>query len=78
MTLSHKAKRRWALFLLLVWLPVFIVLAMMLMTMHGRMPLWVEVIAYPLLGILWALPFKRVFRGVGTADPEDEITKSDK
>jgi len=29
----------------------------------------VELLIYLVLGILWALPFKRIFQGIGQADP---------
>jgi hypothetical protein len=30
----------------------------------------VELMVYVTLGILWALPFKAVFKGIGQADPQ--------
>ena len=30
----------------------------------------VELLVYILLGVLWALPFRFVFRGVGQEDPD--------
>lgn len=72
MALSYKAKRRWALFLLVVWLPVYIVLAVSILALLGRPPIWLELLVYVVLGVLWALPFKFVFSGVGQKDPEDD------
>jgi len=34
----------------------------------GRQPILVEVAVYVGLGILWILPFKRVFSGVGRGE----------
>lgn len=70
MALSYKARRRWSLVILLVGLPIYIVLAMNIMVWLGRPPILVELLIYILLGLLWALPFKFVFKGVGKADPE--------
>lgn len=70
MALSYKARRRWSLVILLVGLPVYIVAAVTIMNWLGRPPLWVELGVYVGLGILWALPFKAVFKGVGQADPD--------
>ncbi|QFU07448.1 hypothetical protein PARPLA_01029 [Rhodobacteraceae bacterium THAF1] len=70
MALSHKAKRRWSLVILLLGLPIWIVVASSLMTAFGRPPIIVELLIYMALGIAWALPFKSVFRGVGQADPD--------
>ena len=53
-------------------LPVYIVVAVTLMNWldarFGRQPILVEVLVYLALGVLWALPFKRVFRGVGRGE----------
>ncbi|MEM8729103.1 MAG: DUF2842 domain-containing protein [Pseudomonadota bacterium] len=69
-TLSHKARRRWALFILLVGLPAYAVLAVSVISWFDRPSFGVELIVYVLLGILWALPFKFIFKGVGKADPD--------
>ena len=69
MALSHKAKRRWSLVILLVGLPIWIVVASSVMTALGRPPILVELRVYMVLGVVWALPFRSVFRGVGQADP---------
>lgn len=71
MALTHKAKKRWALFILLVGLPLYVVAAVTIINWLDRPPLWVEFAVYVGLGVIWALPFKAVFRGVGQADPND-------
>ena len=71
MPLSYKARRRWALVLLLIWLPLYIILAVTILNRLDRPPIWLEVLIYVALGIGWALPFKFVFKGVGQADPKD-------
>lgn len=70
MALSYKARRRWSLVILLIGLPLYIVAAVTVVTWFDRPPIWLEVLVYVALGILWALPFKAVFRGVGKADPD--------
>ncbi len=72
MALSHKAKRRWSLVILLVALPIWIILASSIMTWFGRPPILVELLVYLVLGVAWALPFRHIFRGVGQAAPEEE------
>ena len=71
MALSYKAKRRWALVILVLGLPVYIFLAVALMVWLGRPSFVVELLVYILLGIVWALPLKFVFQGVGQADPDE-------
>lgn len=70
MALSYKARRRWSLIILLVGLPVYIIAAVNILNFLGRPPLWLELVVYVALGIVWALPFKMVFRGIGQADPD--------
>ncbi len=77
MALSYKAKRRWALVLLLIWLPLYIVFVVGVLALMGRPPIWLEFIVYIVLGILWALPFKSVFSGVGREDPENGKNEQD-
>ncbi len=73
MSLSYKARRRWSVVILLVGLPLYIIAAAALISLaerqFGRLSLLPEAAVYLILGILWALPFRRVFRGIGQADP---------
>ncbi len=69
MALSYRARRRWSLIILIIGLPVYIVAASSVMTWLGRPSIAVEFAVYVALGILWALPFKAVFKGVGQEDP---------
>jgi len=70
MALSYKARRRWALVILLIGMPAYVVVAVTLVGWLERPPFLVELVVYVLLGVLWALPFRFVFRGVGQADPD--------
>ena len=72
MALSWKTRRRLSLVLLLVWLPLFIVVAVTIMNMIDRPPLWLELAIYVILGVVWALPFRFVFRGIGKPEPDAE------
>ena len=70
MALSYKARRRWALVILLVGMPVYIVAVVTVLNLLDRPPVWVELLVYVALGIAWILPFKFIFRGIGQADPD--------
>lgn len=70
MALSYKARRRWALVILLVGLPLYIILAVNVVALFDRPHLLLELAIYVGLGILWAIPFKAVFKGIGQADPD--------
>ncbi|WP_039020026.1 DUF2842 domain-containing protein [Halocynthiibacter namhaensis] len=76
MSLTYKTRRRLALFLLLIWMPFYIIAAVTIMGMLPRLPFVLELAVYILLGVLWVVPFKPVFMGVGKADPDAE-TPSD-
>jgi uncharacterized protein (DUF983 family) len=77
MALSYKARRRWSLVVLIVGLPVYIVACVTVMNWLGRPPFWVELLVYVALGILWALPFRALFRGIGRADPGSPPDRGD-
>lgn len=74
MALSYRSRRRWSLVILLVGMPVYVLAAVSIMNWldgaYGRQPFVVELAIYVGLGLLWALPFRAVFRGVGQADPD--------
>lgn len=68
--LSYRTRKRLSLLVLLVGLPLYIVVAVNLVEMFDRPGVFTELLIYAVLGIIWALPFRAVFRGVGKADPE--------
>jgi hypothetical protein len=70
MALTYKQRRRWSLLLLLVFLPIYILVAVLIMSIAISAPLIVEFAIYVFLGIAWVFPFKRVFMGIGQADPD--------
>ena len=72
MALSYKARRRWSLIILLIGLPLYVVVAVTLVNKLPRPNLFLELLIYSGLGILWALPFKFIFKGIGQADPDAE------
>ena len=71
MALSYKARRRLSLVILLLGLPTYIIAAVTIINMLDRPPILLELAIYVALGVLWTLPFKFVFRGIGKADPDN-------
>lgn len=69
MALSYKARKRLALLILLVGLPAYIAACWFLVSLFDRPNMVVELGIYIGLGLLWAWPFKAVFRGIGQPDP---------
>ena len=70
MNINYKNRRRISLLLLLVGLPVYVIVAINILAFFERPSILLEVIIYLSLGIIWALPFKFIFKGIGQADPE--------
>jgi hypothetical protein len=70
MALSYKARRRWSLVVLLVGLPAYIATAWFVTSLFEVRSVWLDLGIYTALGIVWALPLKAVFKGVGQADPD--------
>ena len=69
MSLSHRQKKAVALLILCIGLPVYVGAALWIVSLFERPHMLVEFGIYALAGVLWALPFKSLFRGIGAADP---------
>ncbi len=69
--MTYKARKRLALFVLVVGLPAYIVLAVTIMSEASRFPKVIEFFIYVVLGIGWAFPLKWVFKGIGQPDPDE-------
>ena len=70
MALGYRTRKRLALLILLVGLPLYIGLAWGIMGALERPSIWVELLIYVALGVVWALPFKFIFKGIGQPDPD--------
>ncbi len=70
MALTYKTRRRLALLVLCVGLPVYIVLAVTLVNLIDRPSVLVELAIYVGLGFLWMMPLKPLFLGIGQPDPD--------
>ena len=66
--MSYKLKRRLSLFILIVGLPIYVIIIVNLISSFERPNFLVELLIYLLSGIVWALPLRSVFRGVGQAE----------
>jgi hypothetical protein len=70
MALSYKARRRWSMVILLIGLPLYIIVALNVVALFERPPFLLELAIYVVLGIIWAVPLKSVFKGIGQSDPD--------
>ncbi|MEL7164345.1 MAG: DUF2842 domain-containing protein [Pseudomonadota bacterium] len=70
MALKYKTRKRLSLLILIFGLPAYIVAAVSLVALFDRPSIWVEFAIYVGLGVIWAIPLKAVFKGIGQADPD--------
>ena len=70
MALSYKTRKRLALLVLVVGVPLYAVVAITVVGLFDRPPIWVELAIYVALGVVWALPLRSLFKGIGQPDPE--------
>jgi hypothetical protein len=74
MAMGYKARKRLALFILLVGLPIYVVVAVSILSQVSRIPYkGIEFLIYLFLGIAWVFPMKWVFKGIGQNDPDQDI-----
>jgi hypothetical protein len=69
MSMTYKTRRRLALLVLCVGLPAYIVVAVSLVALIDRPSVLVELAIYIGLGILWVVPLRPIFLGIGQPDP---------
>ena len=77
MAIGYKARKRLSLLILVVGMPAYVVLVVSLMSTINRLPIWLEVPCYLVLGFAWILPFRAVFLGVGQPDPDAATSDPD-
>ncbi|MVO16116.1 DUF2842 domain-containing protein [Parasedimentitalea huanghaiensis] len=68
--LSYRARRRWALVVLLIGLPLYIMVATTLAGRLSEYSVLLQLVVFVVLGIIWIVPFKPLFRGIGQPDPD--------
>ena len=65
---SYRLKRLFALLVLLLWLPLYIVLVLNVLDLFERPNFLVELLVYVVTGVFWAWPFKALFKGIGQSN----------
>ncbi len=63
--LTKRQRKILSLIILLVWLPAYIIIVLNVINFLGRPSVVLELLIYMIAGILWALPFKFIFKGIG-------------
>lgn len=74
--MKFKTRKRLALLVLIVGMPIYIVAAVTIVGLIERPPILVELAIYAGLGIVWVLPFKRLFLGIARPDPDEVGTSA--
>lgn len=70
--MTYKTRKRLALLTLIVGMPIYVVIAVTIMSQAPRFPMVFELLTYVVLGIGWIFPLKRIFLGIGQPDPDTE------
>jgi len=70
MALSYKTRKRLSVLILFIGLPAYIAAAWFVVSLFERPSILVELLVYIFLGVIWAIPLKSIFKGVGKADPD--------
>ena len=67
--MNLKTRKRLSILVLVLGLPAYIIVAVTLTNWMdatwGRQPIWIELLVYVVLGVIWIMPFKRLFTGIG-------------
>ena len=67
--MNLKTRKRLSLLVLVLGLPAYVIVAVTLTNWMdatwGRQPIWIELLVYVVLGVIWIMPFKRLFTGIG-------------
>lgn len=63
--MKNRKNKILAALLLLVGLPIYVLVTSTIISAMGRPPILLEMLVYGAFGILWALPFKKLFKGIG-------------
>jgi len=68
--MKFKTRKRLALLVLIVGMPLYVIAAVTVVGLFDRPPILAELAIYVGLGVLWILPFKRLFLGIARPDPD--------
>jgi hypothetical protein len=68
--MTYRTRKRVALLFLLIGFPAYIALALWVVNLFERPHIALELAVYIVLGVAWAFPLKRLFRGLGKPDPD--------
>lgn len=67
--MSYRTRKLLCILVLVIGLPLYIALALVIIDWFDRPSFLLEIAVYAVLGVLWALPLRALFRGMGRAGP---------
>lgn len=70
--MAYRTRKLLCILVLMIGLPAYVAVAMWVVSLFDRPPFLLELAIYVGLGVLWALPLKALFRGMGRAGPGQE------
>lgn len=73
MKMTYRTKRLLALLILLLGLPLYAVLVISGMAFLVNLPTFVELFLYVFFGVVWVIPLKVIFRGIGQSNPDNNF-----
>jgi hypothetical protein len=65
-------RRRLAILALVLGLPAYAMVTVSVVALFDRPGIWLELLVYVVLGVIWVLPLRRLFLGIGRAGPQAE------
>ena len=68
--MTYRTRKLVAILVLVLGLPGYVAVAWVVASAVGRQPLVVEIAIYVGLGVIWVLPLRRLFLGLGRPDPD--------
>ena len=68
--MTYRSRKRLAILVLLVGLPLYVGVAIGVVGLFERPPILVELLVYVGLGVLWIVPLRKLFLGVARPDPD--------
>ncbi|MEM8793457.1 MAG: DUF2842 domain-containing protein [Pseudomonadota bacterium] len=74
--MTYKTRKLLCALILVVGLPLYIIGATLVVDLFERPPVFVELAVYVTLGMIWALPLRSLFRGIGREDPGADTDKT--
>lgn len=76
--MKFKTRKRLALLVLVVGMPLYVILAVTILSAVQGLPKLVELVVYVVVGVAWIFPFKRLFLGIAREDPDAESSGREK